>query len=93
MTATPNLMKTHHPDKVIGESQKRMILEYLLTGAYLTPGEAWNMFGCSKLATRISELIHEDEWPIKSREIKVHSERFGKKRVKQYSLFPFEDTL
>jgi helix-turn-helix protein len=67
------------------ETQKEAILEYLLCGLKLTPAVAWMLFGCSKLATRVSEL-RKDNFPIQKRFVKVKN-RYGKDvHVMQYSL-------
>ena len=41
------------------KSQKNAILQYLLTGHSLTTNEAIELFGCTKLPTRISEFREE----------------------------------
>lgn len=41
-------------------TQKACILAYLQAGGSLTPMEAINLCGSTKLATRISELINND---------------------------------
>lgn len=67
------------------ETQKEAILEYLLCGLKLTPSVAWMLFGCSKLATRVSEL-RQDNFPIQKRFVKVKN-RYGKDvHVMQYSI-------
>lgn len=67
------------------ETQKAMILEWLLVGLKLTPSKAWVFMGCSKLSTRCSELI-QDGFPIQKRFVKVKN-RYGKDvHVMQYSL-------
>ena len=61
-------------------SQADMILEYLKTGACLTPLEALKRFGCFRLGARIWEL--KKAYQIKKTMVEV-----GKgKRVAQYSL-------
>jgi len=41
-------------------SQKKRILLYLQSGGRLTPLQALEKFGTTKLATRVSELINEE---------------------------------
>ncbi len=66
------------------ETQKKLILDYLLTGCRMTGLDALRIAGCIKASNRISELRTDgfsirDEW----KEIKT---RFGTKRVKEYYL-------
>lgn len=69
----------------VTDSQKRMILEYLLTGCPLTGSEGYAMFGCMKVNSRVSDLIREG-FNIKKKPITVKN-RFGKEvRVMQYSM-------
>ena len=67
------------------ETQREMILLDLLEGRKLTPKDSFIFHGCSKLATRVSELKRKKKWPIQSETISVTS-RFGTKHVKQYWL-------
>ena len=61
-------------------NQTDAILEYLKTGASLTPLEALKRFGCFRLGARIWELK-------KAHQIKKTMVEVGKgKRVAQYSL-------
>ena len=64
------------------ESQKKAILDYLLTGCKLTGLEALKLCGSIKASNRISEL-NEEGFGIKSEMIKIKT-KFGKKRVAQY---------
>lgn len=66
------------------ETQKRIILEYLLTGCRMTGLDALRIAGCIKASNRISEL-RADGFAIKYtwKEIKT---KFGDKRVKEYYL-------
>lgn len=67
------------------ETQKQMILEWLLLGLKLTPMQSIVLFGCTKAATRVSELL-DDGFPIQKRFVKVKN-RYGKDvHVMQYSL-------
>lgn len=42
------------------KTQKQQVMEYLEQYGSMTPAEAWNKYGISKLATIVSELIHKD---------------------------------
>lgn len=65
------------------DTQKEMILEWLLLGLPLTPMESIKRFGCTKLSTRVCELV-QDGFPISKRWVEVRN-RFGKKvKVMQY---------
>lgn len=67
------------------ETQNTRILEWLLCGLKITPAEAWNHLGCSKLSTRCGEIQREG-FPIQKRFVKVKN-RYGKDvHVMQYSL-------
>ena len=63
------------------ESQKRLILEYLLLGCPITVEEARQMFGAARASARINEL-REDGFPIRTKLIPVP----GNKKVALYSL-------
>lgn len=67
-------------------TQKQQVLEWLLLGLKLTPMQAIQYLGITKLATRASEIIREDKFPIQKRFVKVKN-RYGKDvHVMQYSL-------
>ena len=62
-------------------SQTDLILEWMLAGHTITPLEALQKFGCSRLASRVSD--------IKARGYLVYSEFVttpSEKKVKQYHL-------
>lgn len=66
------------------ETQKAMILEYLLSGCKMTGLDALKIAGCIKASNRISELREagfaiQDQW-------KTIKTVFGLKRVKEYYL-------
>lgn len=66
------------------ETQKVMILQYLLSGCKMTGLDAIKIAGCIKASNRISELRREgyfiqDQW-------KTIKTKFGEKRVKEYYL-------
>lgn len=62
------------------ESQKQAILDWLSEGNTITTLQALNMFGCMRLASRISDLKNEG-FPIAKEMIKVNG-----KRVAEYWL-------
>jgi len=64
------------------ETQKKAILNYLLTGCRLTGLEALKLCGSIKASNRISELNAEG-FGIKSEMITIKT-KFGEKRVAQY---------
>ena len=64
------------------ETQKKVILDYLLTGCRLTGLEALKLCGSIKASNRISELNAEG-FGIKSEMITIKT-KFGEKRVAQY---------
>ena len=63
------------------KTQSEAILDHLRRGGRLTPLEALERFGCSRLAARVWEL-KERGWAIGSRVVVVGSG----KRVKEYFL-------
>jgi len=66
------------------ETQKGLILKDLKRGIVLTPTDAMKLCGCTKLATRCSELIASGvKIKKKWKEVKT---RFGKTRVMSYSI-------
>ena len=70
-------------------SQKDRILIYLKSGKTLTPLEALNLFGTTKLATRISELIDEGHTEIEKNWVWVPShDGQDMIRVMKYSIAP-----
>lgn len=62
------------------ESQKKSILDWLSEGNTITSLQALNMFGCMRLASRISDL-RQDGFPIAKEMIEING-----KRVAQYWL-------
>lgn len=63
------------------ESQKAQIISHMEEGGWLTPILAIRLFGCTKLATRISELIREG-YPI----IKDWHHYGNARKVRKYCL-------
>lgn len=64
------------------ETQKKAILDYLLTGCKMTGLEALKLCGSIKASNRISELNAEG-YGIRSEMVKIKT-KFGEKRVAQY---------
>ena len=56
--------ENNNPNPIRSHSQKERILAYLQDGGCLTPLDALKKVGTMKLATRISELINEDDWGL-----------------------------
>ena len=78
-----------NPNRRRSRSQKDRILIYLKGGGTLTPLQALDLFGTTKLATRISELIDEGHTEIEKHWVWIPS-RDGNDmiRVKRYSIAP-----
>jgi len=51
-----NDIQTSHPDSVAGNSQAGLILRHLQSGGTLTALDALDLFGCNRLAARVSDL-------------------------------------
>lgn len=83
-------MKTNNnPNRRRSRSQKDRILIYLKGGGTLTPLQALDLFGTTKLATRISELIDEGHTEIQKQWVWVQPrDRDDMIRVKMYSIAP-----
>jgi hypothetical protein len=64
------------------ESQTHCILEHLKNGRQLTALEALNLFGCFRLAARISDIKRKGH-NVKSEMVQVGN---NKKKVARYSL-------
>lgn len=60
-----------NPNHKRSKTQKQLILELLQSGATLTPLDAWQKVGTTKLATRISELISDGHTEIQKEQVKV----------------------
>lgn len=66
-------------------TQHARIAEYMTRWGWITPLDAWQQLGISKLATRISEM-KRDGWGIYSEYVTVRT-RFGEEiKVKRYRL-------
>ena len=82
-------MRTNNnPNRRRSRSQKDRILLYLKGGGTLTPLQALDLFGTTKLATRISELIDEGHTEIEKQWVWVPSRAGDMIRVKRYSISP-----
>lgn len=57
--------------------QKDMIIQYMIDFGSITPWQAFTDLGCTKLSTRISEIIR-DGVEINKKTITAHN-RYGKK--------------
>lgn len=64
-------------------TQGEKILNYLMEGHTITAIEALNLFGCLRLASRISDLVHKEGYIIYKEMIK--DPKTGK-RYAQYSM-------
>lgn len=71
-------MANYNPNESSSLSQNKQILAYLEDGNTITSLEALNLFGCMRLASRISDLAQYH--PIKKRWVITPSG----KRVMQY---------
>ncbi len=67
------------------ESHKLQIISYMKFVGPLTPWTAIEKFGCTKLATRISELIDQG-WKINKDWHRTENSKGYKVRVRKYSL-------
>lgn len=66
-------------------TQKQMIIQYMKDFGTITPWEAFMDLGCTKLSTRISEII-KDGVPINKEKVYTKN-RYGKNcSYKKYSL-------
>ena len=63
-------------------SQAERILEWMKAGHAITPMEALEMFGCSRLAARIAD-IRKKGWNVYSEFVTTESG----KRIKSYHLY------
>jgi hypothetical protein len=75
-------MNTPNPNKKHEQTQKEMILEFLLCGCRLTVLDALNKFGCMSLSQRISNF-NADGWGVKKDMIVSPK---SKKRIAEYYL-------
>ena len=68
-----------------GPTQKDEILQYMQEFGWITPMDAIHQIGCTKLATRISELIR-DGYPIEKETVHYHNWRQQRRRFTRYRL-------
>lgn len=88
-TQTTMSNKNNNPNPQRTLSQKEQILAYLQNGGELTPLRALDLFGTTKLATRISELINEDgHTEIQKKLVDVKTKHGYKARVMSYFIHP-----
>ena len=57
-------------------TQKELIMNHLESGKTLTPFQAYELYGITKLATVVSDLIHKDGKQIKKELVKGKN-RYG----------------
>jgi len=60
------------------DSQKKLILQYLIDGNSITGLEALSMFGCFRLADVIFRLKTDFGYNIKTEYVQINGKRFGK---------------
>ena len=71
-------------------TQEQRVMDYLKNHKEITPMDAWNELGITKLATIVSRLIHKQGYQIYKTD-RTSKNRFGEKcRFKVYSLTDFE---
>ena len=81
------MAKNNNPNPKRSFSQKRRILRHLQEGWPLTPMQAIDLYGCTKLATRVSELINKDgHTEIQKEMVWVNTADGKQTRVMQYSI-------
>ena len=67
-------------------TQKEMVLKYMKDFGSITPWQAIKDLGCTKLSTRVSELINKDGFQI-NKETVYAKNRYGKRTsYTRYSL-------
>jgi hypothetical protein len=66
-------------------TQKQAIIK-LLKKRYVSTWDAFEMLGCTKLGTRVSELIQSGKYEISKRDKKVTTRYGAKVVVKQYKI-------
>lgn len=77
----------NNPNPKRSFSQKKRILRHLQEGWTLTPIQAIDLYGCTKLSTRVSELIHkEGHTEIEKKMVEVPCADGKTTRVMQYSI-------
>jgi len=66
-------------------TQKAAIIK-LLKKRYVSTWDAFEMLGCTKLGTRVSELIQSGKYEISKRDKKITTRYGAKVIVKQYKI-------
>lgn len=79
-------MDPKNPNPLRTQSQKAMILADLQAGKVITPIMALAQYGTIKLATRISELIHDDGHTEIVKEWVDYENHRGKTKVMSYRI-------
>lgn len=72
---------TNKPDR-----QKEAIRDLMLLGLTLDPSDGIKLAGCYKLSSRLGELERDGKLPKVYRDWKTVRTRFGKTRVRTYSI-------
>ena len=81
--------KNINPNPKRSLSQKKRILLLLQGGKRLTPMDAINLVGCTKLSTRVSELINkEGHTEIQKQEVYVTTADGKQTKVMSYFIDP-----
>jgi len=79
-------MANINPNESVSRTQKGLILQALMNGETLTPQTAIYRFGCTKLATRISELIAEGHTEIVKEWATVYNREYKAVKVMSYKI-------
>jgi hypothetical protein len=81
-------MKNNEAGRQSLDTQKAKIKEALDAGAILDPHWAWSKIGCSKLSTRLGEMIRDGMIPPVHRYRKVTKDKsftiYSRKKLKEY---------
>jgi hypothetical protein len=72
-------------------TQKQAIIK-LLKKRYVSTWDAFDLIGCTKLGTRVSELIQSGKYEIVKRDKKVTTRYGAKVVVKQYKIIREHET-
>lgn len=72
-------------------TQQQAIIK-LLKQKYVSAWDAFEMLGCTKLGTRVSELIQSGKYEISKRDKKITTRYGAKVIVKQYKIIREHET-
>jgi hypothetical protein len=72
-------------------TQKQAIIK-LLKKRYVSTWDAFELLGCTKLPTRVSELIQSGKYEISKRDKKITTRYGAKVIVKQYKIIREHET-